>query len=95
MFFVKRNAVHTPCVDCGMLNGITRQKVIEIIRSRKLILKIGKFKLKELLSADEAFITSSLMEVMPLVEVDGKPINSGRPGGITLTLHKAYKQLVN
>jgi branched-subunit amino acid aminotransferase/4-amino-4-deoxychorismate lyase len=95
LFFVKRNAVYTPSVDCGILNGITRQKVIKIVKAQNLRLSSGKFRLKDLLSADEAFITSSLMEIMPLVEIEGKPINSGRPGGITFKLHKAYRQLVN
>lgn len=95
LFFVKGKTVYTPSLDCGILDGITRQKVIKIIKSQNLLLKIGKFKLKNLLSSDEAFLTSSLMEIMPLVEVDNRPINDAKPGKVTYNLHKAYKEIVS
>ncbi|MFC1709854.1 aminotransferase class IV [Candidatus Omnitrophota bacterium] len=95
LFFVKGNTVYTPSVECGILNGITRQKVIKIIKKQKLRLKVGRFRLKDLLSCDEAFLTSSLMEIMPLVEVYGMPISNKRTGSVTDNLHKAYKELVN
>lgn len=95
LFFIKRNTVYTPSVECGILNGITRQKVIGIIKKQKLRLKIGRFKLKDLLSCDEAFLTSSLMEIMPLIEADGLPVGNRRPGIVTYNLHKTYRELVN
>ena len=94
VFFIKNNIVYTPSLSCGMLNGITRQKVISIIKRKRFILRKGKFKLKDLLSCDEAFLTSSLMEVMPLVEVNGKAIKSGKPGPITRQIRMWYKKLV-
>ena len=94
LFFIKGESAYTPSLECGILNGITRQKVIEIIKSQKLRLRIGKFKLGELLSCDEAFLTSSLMEIMPLVEVNKKPIQNREPGMITYSIHKTYRDLV-
>lgn len=95
LFFIKRNTVYTPSVECGILNGITRQKVIKIIKDHKLRLKMGKFRLKDLFACDEAFLTSSLMEIMPLIEVNGKLIKKGQPGALTYSFHKAYKDLTN
>ncbi|MFC1645943.1 aminotransferase class IV [Candidatus Omnitrophota bacterium] len=95
LFFVKGKTVYTPSLECGLLNGITRQKVIKIIKNNKLRLRLGRFKLGDLLSCDEAFFTSSLMEIMPLVEVDGESIKNGKPGEITRSLHRAYKLMIN
>ena len=50
--------------------------------------------LDELIQADEAFLTNSVMEIMPLTAVDGKPISSGTSGEITRKLMGAYKDLV-
>lgn len=94
LFFIKGESACTPSLECGILNGITRQKVIEIIKGQKLRIRIGKFKLSELLSCDEAFLTSSLMEIMPLVEVNKKPIQNRKPGMITYSIHKTYRSLV-
>jgi branched-subunit amino acid aminotransferase/4-amino-4-deoxychorismate lyase len=49
---------------------------------------------KELNQADEAFLTNSLLEIMPLTQVSGQTVGSGRPGKITRQLIKAYKALV-
>ena len=51
--------------------------------------------LDELIQTDEAFLTNSVMEVMPLTEVDGKPIGTGTPGAVTQRLMAAYKGLVD
>jgi branched-subunit amino acid aminotransferase/4-amino-4-deoxychorismate lyase len=48
---------------------------------------------KELVAADEAFISSSIREIAPVVTVDGVPIGTGRPGALTLTLLKALREL--
>jgi branched-subunit amino acid aminotransferase/4-amino-4-deoxychorismate lyase len=53
-----------------------------------------KVRLDELLQADEAFITNSLIEIVPVTEVGGKIIGKGKPGPMTKWLAKAYKELV-
>lgn len=93
LFFIKRETIYTPSCDCGMLNGITRQKVISQIRRKRLKVQEGLFKPKALRSSDEAFLTSSLMEVMPLVEFDGKSIGNGKSGSMTEQIHLWYKEL--
>ena len=49
----------------------------------------------KLSQAEEAFLTNSLMEIMPLTEVEGKPISSGKPEAITKRLMEAYKEMVS
>ncbi len=95
LFFVKRNIINTPSTQCGILNGITRQKVISITKKLRMRVRVDKFKLKDLLCCDEAFLTSSLMEVIPLVKIGSIVIGNGQPGKLTYIIHSAYKELVH
>jgi branched-subunit amino acid aminotransferase/4-amino-4-deoxychorismate lyase len=65
----------TPAAGAGVLPGVTRSFVLETRPASE-----GRFAVEELLSADEAFTTSSIREVMPVVAVDGTRIGSGGPG---------------
>jgi len=94
LFFIKNNKIFTPSIDCGILSGITREKVIEVIKKEGLELIEGEFSLDKLKSADEAFLTSSLMEIMPLVEIDQEQIGSKRMGRITEVLLNGYRKLI-
>lgn len=84
VFFIKNNVVFTPSLECGLLEGVTRNKVIDICKKENIKVVEGKFKKEGLLSADESFITSSLMEVMPL----------GAPGPLTKKIHNSYKDII-
>jgi D-alanine transaminase len=64
-----------------VLPGVTRSLVLETQRVRD-----GRFGIDELASADEAFTTSSIREVMPVVAVDGASIGDGRPGPVAARL---------
>lgn len=94
VFFVKEKKIFTPSLKCGLLAGITREKVIKAIKQLGLVLKEGKFSLEDLKKAEEAFLTSSLMEVMPLVEMDGKKIGLGSAGRVTLNILEKYRKLI-
>ncbi len=65
----------TPAAGPGVLPGVTRAFALELAPARE-----GRFALGELAASDEAFTTSSIREVMPVVEVDGLPVGNGRPG---------------
>lgn len=91
IFFVKNKATFTPALECGLLDGITRQQTITIINGLKIPLKEGNYTLSELISADEVFITSSLMEIMPIREVENHPI---KPGPIALRLLQEYRRRI-
>lgn len=91
VFWVKKGAVRTPALGTGILAGITRTVVSSILRREGIPLEEGAFPLSDLLSADEAFLTSSVLEVAPLVRVDDKRIGKGTPGNLTKRLMNAYR----
>jgi len=93
LFFVRDKVVHTPAVTCGLLAGITRQTVIDLATAGGCRIVEGEYALEDLLAADEAFLTNSLMEVMPLVKVGENPISHGKPGRITRDLLERYREL--
>ncbi len=90
LFFAKGGCLFTPSLSCGCLAGVTRQFVFDWAREKSLSVREGEYPLSDLFSSDEAFLTNSLMGVMPLVSVDGKDIRSGKPGGITRRLVDFY-----
>jgi len=94
IFMIKDKALITPPADAGILPGITRAAVIDSARSGSWDVREQAFSPEELLRADEAFLTSSLMEIMPLVMVQGRPVGSGVPGSLTGELHQRYRELV-
>ncbi|MDO8445743.1 MAG: aminodeoxychorismate lyase [Deltaproteobacteria bacterium] len=94
IFLLKGNALFTPSVESGILPGITRKVVLEM--AEKMGLEVSEFEIRpeEIYNADEAFLTNSLMEVMPLVEVDKRLIGNGLPGDVTKEIRKNYQKLV-
>lgn len=94
IFLVAGKSLIMPPAESGILPGITRETVLEIAPALGLEAVEKDVLLLELLQADEAFLTSSVIEVMPLVNVDGSPIGSGKPASITRKLRKAYQALV-
>jgi branched-chain amino acid aminotransferase len=94
IFLVARGNLITPNEESGCLPGITRQIVIELATELSIRVTEREIRLEELLNADEAFFTSSLIELMPLAEVDGKTIGSGKRGRVSERLMRAYKALV-
>ena len=94
LFLVKDNILKTPKVSGGIIPGIVREVILELAPQLNIKAMETDMELDELLSADEAFITNVLMEVMPLVSVNGQNIGSGKPGEITRKLMKAYRDQV-
>lgn len=94
IFLVTDGILRTPRQESGILPGITRETILELASQLGINTLEHDIRLDELLHAQEAFVTNSLIEVMPLTEVDGKPIGSGRPGSLTRKLMVAYKKMV-
>ena len=94
IFMVKGGSLSTPAKEMGLLPGITRQAVLEIAESGHVQAEERRITLNELLEADEVFLTNSLVEIMPLVEVDGHPVGKGTPGPVTQKIMGFYKELV-
>ena len=70
----------TPAVDGRILAGVTRDVLLELASPAGYEVAEGVFPLSELAAADEAFASSSIREVMPIVALDGRPIGDGKPG---------------
>jgi D-alanine transaminase len=81
-------------VDTGVLPGVTRICTLEIARGMGLAVEERPFTANELFAAREAFISSAGALVMPVVEVDGKPIGNGGPGTLTAELRARYITLL-
>jgi branched-subunit amino acid aminotransferase/4-amino-4-deoxychorismate lyase len=94
IFLVKKGVVITPPEESGLLPGITRRVVLELTSTLGLEVYDKKVFLDDLMVAEEAFLTNSLIEIMPLVEIDGRRIGKGKQGPITEKIHKAYRACV-
>lgn len=78
----------------GVLEGITRKIVLELITQAKISLRLRAVPLAEIEKFDEAFLSSSSRGLVPIVEVDGRQIGDGRPGPHTRQLMEAYDEFV-
>jgi branched-chain amino acid aminotransferase len=85
----------TPPLSCGALPGITRAATLELARLAGTPTSERPLSLDELLGADEAFLTSSLRGLAPLVRVGRQAIGRGTPGALTRQLAAAYTALVD
>ena len=95
VFHISDGVLFTPAEHGGILPGVTRDVVLrELAPSLGLITKEVDVALSDLLEADEAFLTNSMIEVMPLTILADRSIGSGRPGALTQRFIKAYKALV-
>lgn len=94
IFVVKGDNILTPPLSCGILDGITRKTVFEIAKSVGIPSYEKLLTLDDLYCADEVFLTNTLIEIMPVVEVDGRVINYGSPGKITKELISRFRKLV-
>lgn len=94
LFFVRGGRLCTPSLDCGILPGITREAVLELCRDLGIATEEGIYSLTELLSAEEALLTMSTAELVPIAEVEGTKIGAACPGVLTLRLTEAYHDLV-
>lgn len=94
LFVVKNNIVHTPPIDAGILEGITRNTVIELARQRGLQVDERAMTRHDIYVADECFLTGSAAEVIAAVKLDGRTIGTGKPGPVTLDLKERFETLV-
>ncbi|MBN2098611.1 MAG: aminotransferase class IV [Dehalococcoidia bacterium] len=95
VFHVNDRTLFTPAEHSGILQGVTRDVVLkELAPSLGLATKEVDVALSDLLEAEEAFLTNSMIEVMPLTIVADRSIGTGRPGPLTRRLMKAYGELV-
>ncbi|HEY3373838.1 MAG TPA: aminotransferase class IV [Candidatus Aquicultor sp.] len=94
VFAVVDGVISTPRVADGLLPGVTREVVIEVIADSGYELIQRSIHKDELFRFDELFLTNSLMEIMPLTQVDGNRIGAGSPGQITIDISRHFKGYV-
>jgi branched-chain amino acid aminotransferase len=94
IFVVQSGAIHTPSIDSGILEGITRDAVIELARAAGYSVTERTMDRHDVFTADECFLTGTAAELIPVVACDGRIIGSGRPGPITRELRERFQRLV-
>jgi branched-chain amino acid aminotransferase len=93
IFIVESGRVITPPIDAGILPGITRSVVIDLAAKIGVKLVQEAVSVERLMNAEEVFITNSIIEIMPIVAIDGRPMGSGSRGKVTELLAGEYKKL--
>ena len=94
IFVVKNGMIKTPPLDADILNGITRDSIIQLIRSDGIKLIEKNITVNELLKADEVFMSGTAAEVKSVTKIDRTSIGKGKPGIITKTLQKSFMDIV-
>jgi len=94
IFAVRKGLLLTPPPDAGILEGITRGAVMELARSAGIDCREATLTRHDLYTAEECFLTGTAAEVIPVVEIDGRSIGTGRPGPVTAKLLAAFHALV-
>jgi branched-chain amino acid aminotransferase len=95
IFIVRRGELLTPPIDAGILEGVTRDIVIELAREENLVVRENPITRHDVYIAEECFLTGTAAEVVPVADVDGRTIGSGKPGPITLSMMERYHALVH
>jgi branched-chain amino acid aminotransferase len=94
IFLVKDDIVYSPPLSTGALEGITRDTVIEITKQNKIPFKDDNISRDELYYFDEAFLTGTASEIVPIGKIDHRNIGDGNIGPITKKIQNAYGQIV-
>jgi branched-chain amino acid aminotransferase len=95
LFAVVAGQLRTPSLQVGILDGVTRGKVIELAQRNGIpVREVPFMSPDELRQANEVFLTSSVRTILPVVQVDGGAVGAGRPGTVTGRLLSLYRQLV-
>ena len=94
IFVVKNGTIKTPPLDADILNGITRDSVIQLIKKEHMKLVEKNITVNELLKADEVFMTGTAAEVKSVTKIDKNAIGNGGIGEITKELQKSFMNIV-
>jgi branched-chain amino acid aminotransferase len=92
LFIVRDSIAITPPIEAGLLPGITREFLFEVGKEEEIAVREEVLRDEDLFTADEAFLTSTTREVVPIVKVDDRSIGSGRPGPITHRLLAGFRR---
>jgi branched-chain amino acid aminotransferase len=93
IFLVRRGSLWTPPLEAGILEGVTRDAVIEIARAAGIEVHEAPLTKHDVYVADECFLTGTAAELIPVVKVDSRTIGTGKPGPMFRDLEKRFKKL--
>jgi 4-amino-4-deoxychorismate lyase len=91
VWWLRDGTLFTPALELGVLAGVTRAVLVEAAPQLGYGVQEGSFPLGELAASEEAFTTSAVREVMPVVALDGAPIGAGRPGRAAARLQASLR----
>ncbi|MDF2557813.1 MAG: 4-amino-4-deoxychorismate lyase [Bacillales bacterium] len=91
VFWKKGNVLYTPDLSTGILNGITREFVIELAKNSGLSVKEGLYKVEQLLDSDEIFVTNSIQEIVPIYSFEDKAF-PGKRGHLVQLFYQEYRK---
>jgi len=94
IFIVKKGVLITPPLYAGILPGVTRQTVIEIAKKLGIEVLERDITIHDLYNADEVFLTATGIEILPVVEIDGRKIGDGKPGPVVMKIIQEFKKEV-
>jgi branched-chain amino acid aminotransferase len=92
IFFVTGGRLCTPALECGILDGITRNVVLQLAAEAGIDVQESRYTLSDLSGASECFLTNTSMEIMPVTIIDGTPVGDGIPGPLTSRLRTLFAQ---
>jgi branched-chain amino acid aminotransferase len=90
IFVIKNGVITTPPSTCGALEGLTRNKVMDLAREAGYEVREAAMARYDIYVADEVFLTGTAAEIISVVDVDKRDIGDGKPGAITKKLAELY-----
>lgn len=93
IFIVKNGVLITPPTWVGALKGITRDTAMEIAKMNRIEAREEVLTRYDLYTSDECFLTGTAAEIIPVIKIDSREIGTGKPGDITLSIMKQFKEL--
>ena len=94
-FILRKGKLMTPPTWAGALEGVTRGAVLELAAKRKLPVAEEPFTRYDVYTADEALMTGTAAEVVPVISLDGRNIGNGKPGPVTKAIMQDFKALTS
>ncbi len=95
LFWIKNGVLQTPSPEVPILKGITREIVMTLAKKNEMPVEEGLYPPQNLFDSDEAFLTNSAIELLPLTGVNGKKIGAGQIGPVTRRLQKLFQQALD
>ncbi|MBX3031601.1 MAG: aminotransferase class IV [Chloroflexi bacterium] len=94
VWWMRDGVLRTPSLDTGILAGVTRAHLLEVAPRIGLAVEEGAWGLEELAASDEVILSSSVREVVGVIDVDGRPVGDGRPGPVAAALQAGLRAMV-